>query len=156
MTALRTRLGLLTTLACLIVLAVPASAAAPRASLPDVEDEVLCVTCGIPLNISAAPAAERQREEIRRLVDQGLTKPQIKRRLVSIYGDRVLAVPSDSGAGRVGWLLPLTGMLAAFVALGAVLWTWRRRREPPIAASADAVITAADARRLEADLARYD
>lgn len=159
MTARRTLLHLLAALGCLLALAAPAGAAAPRASLPDIEDEVLCVTCGIPLNVSEAPAADRQREEIRRLVDRGLTKDQVKAELVSIYGERVLAVPSDSGTGRVGWLLPLAGILAAFVGLGAALWTWRRRREPRRADDGPGGtdgIPDADARRLEADLARYD
>ena len=32
-----------------------AAAAAPRASLPDIEDEVMCLECGTALNVSTSP-----------------------------------------------------------------------------------------------------
>lgn len=155
----RTVLALLAALVTALLAAAPADAQVQRASLPDVEDEVLCVTCGIPLNISEAPAAERQREEIRRLVERGLTKEEIKTRLVEIYGPRVLAVKPGDGAGRVGWLLPAAGILAALFAVGALALRWRGRREPDPPDDAGATgpaISEAQARRLADDLARYD
>ena len=43
-----------------LVLATPA-AAEPQASLPDIEDEVMCPICGTLLQLSDAPQAERER-----------------------------------------------------------------------------------------------
>ena len=39
-------------------------AAAPRASLTDVEDEVMCVECGTALNVSTSAVADHEREFI--------------------------------------------------------------------------------------------
>ena len=73
--------------------AVAASGATPRASLPDIEDEVMCPTCGTALNLANSPQAERERVFIRRQIDQGKTKAQIKDALVSEFGSEVLALP---------------------------------------------------------------
>jgi len=61
---------LLALLVLIAVLAAPVRAAAPRASLVDIEDEVMCVTCKIPLNIAESPQATRERDLIRRLIDR--------------------------------------------------------------------------------------
>ena len=64
--------------------AVPASAgaAAPRTTLNDVEDEVMCTVCGVPLNLATdAPQANRERAFIRQRIAAGDTKDEIKRRL---------------------------------------------------------------------------
>jgi hypothetical protein len=44
-------------------LAAPAAALAaqPRTTLNDIEDEVMCVVCGVPLNIAESPQADRER-----------------------------------------------------------------------------------------------
>ena len=44
---------------------------APRTSLPIIERQVMCVTCKIPLNVAESPQAEREREYIQGLIDQG-------------------------------------------------------------------------------------
>ncbi len=95
-------------LALLLVLALPASALAAKATLPDVEDEVMCVTCGTALNISQAPSADREREFIRRRIAEGLDKDQIKDRLVAEYGPKVLAEPHQ----RTSWIVPLAAGIA--------------------------------------------
>lgn len=85
-------------LALTAVLVVPARAAAPRASLVDVEDEVMCATCKIPLNIAESPQATRERDLIRRLIDRGLDKRQIKAALVAEYANDVLALPAATAS----------------------------------------------------------
>jgi cytochrome c-type biogenesis protein CcmH len=150
---------LLTTLALVLALAAPAMAAEPKTSLPDVEDEVMCPSCNTALNVAASPQADRQRELIRRLVAQGLTKEQIKQRLVAEYGQDVLAEPEDEGIGLAAILVPIAAV-AALVALAALLLPrWRRRgRAAPSAAQAAAgpAVSDADLRRLDEDLRRYD
>src|SRR5215213_5206043 len=90
-----------------LALAVPARGAEPQASLTDIEDEVMCVGCGVPRELATeAPQAIQARNLIRRLIDQGLTKEQIKDRLVAEYGDEVLATPSDEGFDLAAWLVP--------------------------------------------------
>ena len=73
----------------LVVLAAPAAAvaqAAPQASLPDIEDEVMCPVCGTPLNTAESPQASRERAFIRDLIAKGATKEQIKAALVDEFG----------------------------------------------------------------------
>ena len=85
-------------LAALALLA-PAAAlgAQARTSLADLEDEVMCVECGTPLEVSQSPVAQQERAFIRREVAAGKTKAQIKSDLVDEYGQAVLAEPSDGG-----------------------------------------------------------
>jgi cytochrome c-type biogenesis protein CcmH len=146
-------------LALLLALLAPGAAlaaAAARASLVDIEDEVMCVTCKIPLNIAEGPQPNREREFIRGLIAQGQTKQQIKTAMVAQYGPNVLALPASDGVGLTAYLVPLAllGVLAAGLVLLLPRW---RARTPAVAADATAgpAPSNADAARLDEDLARY-
>ena len=139
-------------LAAALLLATAAPAAAEPASLPDIEDEVMCVECGTALNISSSQVADDEREFIRELIAQGRTKEQIKDALVAEYGPGVLAVPEDGGFGLAAYLVP---PLLALLALGGVLLTAKRWKSRP-AAAAEADLPDEDASRLEKDMASYD
>jgi cytochrome c-type biogenesis protein CcmH len=137
-----------------LTLAPPAAAATPRTTLPDVEDEVMCPVCGTSLNLSEAPQADRQREFIRRLIGQGLTKEQVKSRLVAQYGPEVLATPRNEGFGRLAYAVPVVaGLVACGLVAGVLL---RRRRQRPSTQAVPAPLPVPDARRLDEDLARRD
>ena len=151
-------------LAAAVALATPAVAAAascPRTTLGDVEDEVMCTQCGVPLNLATdAPQAARERAFVVALIRQCRTKSQIKDALVAQYGQRVLAVPKAKGFGLTTYAVPIAAFVvaAALVALAAVRW---RRRRPPRAASPPQTeplppIDPNASARLEADLKRYD
>jgi cytochrome c-type biogenesis protein CcmH/NrfF len=125
-----------------------------RASLPDIEDEVMCPICGTTLELSNSPQADRERALIRELIAAGKSKQQIKDELVAEYGDDVLAEPDDNGFDLTAWVLPLIGLLAAMIGVAVALGRWRRsaRRK-----GADATAPEGEeAERLDADLARYD
>ncbi len=47
------------------VLSAPAGAAPQRASLPQIEQEVMCVVCKTPLAIANGPQADAERDFIR-------------------------------------------------------------------------------------------
>jgi cytochrome c-type biogenesis protein CcmH len=149
---------LLAGLALLAALAPAALAAEPRASLPDIEDEVMCPVCGVALNIAQAPQADRQRAFIRDLIARGQTKEQIKSALKREFGPAVLAVPDDEGFDLAAYLVPIAAALALLAALGVTLVRWRRPGAAPGGPGTTAVPSAspADRRRLEDDLARYD
>jgi len=140
--------------------ALPAGApgAAPRTSLTDIEDEVMCDVCGVPLNIAESPRADQQRKEIRALIDRGLTKDQIKAELKRTYGPAILATPQDEGFDLAAYLVPVAVVLGCVALLAALLPRWRRR--PPSGPAAGTgpppAVSAAEERRLEEDLARYD
>ena len=140
--------------AALLAVAPAAPAAEPRASLPDIEDEVMCVTCNVPLNIAESPQASRQRAYIRRLIDQGRTKDEIKAELVGEYGEDVLALPDEAGVGAAAYVVPIALVVLLMGGLAVMAPRWRRRRPAP--AEHGPVATDAELRRLDDDLARYD
>lgn len=147
-------------LAGLLLVAPQALAAAPRTDLVDVEDEVMCVTCRVPLNIAEGAQPDSQRALIRDLIEQGMTKAQIKQELVAQYGPEVLALPRDDGFGITAYVVPLA--LGALLLAGLALLVPRWRRRPAAgmtsaaAAGGEAGVSAADAQRLDEDLARYE
>jgi cytochrome c-type biogenesis protein CcmH len=134
-----------------------ALAATPRASLPEIEREVMCVTCKIPLNVAQSPQADRERVFIQSLIDEGRSEAQIKDALVGQYGRAALALPSNSGFDAAAYLVPLAALLALLAALGLLLPRWRRRARVQSREQTPApALGAADAQRLEADLERFD
>ncbi len=136
------------------LLASPVTAdASSRASLPDIEDEVMCPICGTLLELSTSPQAEREKAFIRRLIVAGRSKQQIEDALVAEYGKEVLAVPGDSGFDLSAYLVPILAFLIGVVALALGVLRWRRRGEGGEPAEAP---HGEDAARLESDLARYD
>ena len=142
----------------LVALFLPATAAgsAGRASLPDIEDEVMCPVCGTLLQLSQSPQADRERVFIRKQIAEGRDKQQIKDALVAEYGRDVLATPTGSGFDLAAYLVPILAFLVAAVALVIGVRRWRRsgRRAQPSAEAAPP--RGEDAERLESDLARYD
>jgi len=102
-------------------------ASAEQASLPDIEDEVMCPICGTILEASNSPQAEREREFIRAQIAQGKSKEEIQDALVAEYGPDVLAVPDTKGFDLVAWVVPILGLLVAVGLLGAALWRIRRK-----------------------------
>ncbi len=144
--------ALITALVVAAIGAAP-SVAEPRASLPDIEDEVMCVQCKTPLNLSSAAVAEREREFIRREIARGKTKDEIKAGLVERFGPAVLAMPTDEGFGLAAYVVPV---LAGLLALAVVLFWMRSRRGPAALRRRTPAPGGADARRLERDLAADD
>jgi cytochrome c-type biogenesis protein CcmH len=150
-------IALVATLALALAAASPALGAQPRASFNDIEDEVMCDVCGIPLNIAESPRAEQQRQEIKQMIAAGMTKKQIKATLVDRYGPSILATPEDHGFTLAAYIVPIAAVLAALVALAVAIPRWRRRRPPSDGGDDDGGpgLSAADARRLDEDLARF-
>jgi cytochrome c-type biogenesis protein CcmH len=151
---------LVTLAAALLALALPTATAAASASLPDIEDEVMCTVCGTTLQLSSSPQAERERVFINELISEGKSKDEVKAALVDEYGPEVLAVPSNDGFDLIGgWILPAAAVLAGAVVVALAARRWRRdqRREdvaaePPAGPDPES----ADARRLSEDLKRYE
>ena len=132
------------------------AAAEPRATLPDIEDEVMCVECRTALNVSTAPVADQERAFIRARIADGMSKEEIKTALVAEYGPDVLAEPDPEGFDLAAWLVP--GALIALAALGVAVLArrWRRRSggDPPAAAGPE--LEPGDARRLDQELRAFD
>lgn len=160
-TSLLIALGLL----LLTALAPAAGAQEQRTSLPDIEDEVMCTTCNVPLNVAeSSPQAERQRAFIRGLVAQGATKEQVKAAMVDEYGENVLALPAREGFDLAAYLVPIGLVVVGGVVVVVALPRWRRRARARAAIGwagggtqpEEADLSSTDTRRLEEDLARYE
>jgi cytochrome c-type biogenesis protein CcmH len=129
-------------------------AAGGPASLPDIEDEVMCVECKTALNVSTSAVAEQERAFIRRQIAMGKDKQEVKDALVEQFGPGVLATPEEKGFDLAAYLVPVVLGLLALAALAVAARRFRRR--PEEAAPATEPLADDDARRLDAELAAYD
>jgi cytochrome c-type biogenesis protein CcmH/NrfF len=145
-------------LAVSVLLAAPAIVFAARChpSLPQIEREVMCPVCGVPLNLAGSPQADRERAYIRALIAQGRCEAQIKRALVDQFGSSVLALPPQRGVNLWAYLVPL-GLFAGLVGgLAVLLLHWRRRTSPGEPTPVAPALTQAESRRVDRELARFD
>jgi cytochrome c-type biogenesis protein CcmH len=139
-------------------LVVPDAAAAhSRASLLDIENDVMCVVCNEPLAVSQSPQADQERSFIEGLIAKGETKPQIERALVVEYGTGVLGRPPAHGFNLTVYVLPPALLAIGIAILALTLPRWRRRARAARgrAAVAGPSLDPSDNRRLDEDLSRY-
>ncbi|MGH2947132.1 MAG: cytochrome c-type biogenesis protein [Solirubrobacteraceae bacterium] len=132
-----------------LVLLLGLTGAAPQTTLPDVEDEVMCVECGTALNVSTSPVADQERAFIRARIAEGMSKDEIKAALVEEYGPDVLAEPSQISA----WLVPAAIAAIALLGILALARRWRGGGDPP---ASQPELDPEDAGRLDAELAAFD
>ena len=150
---------LITLVATLFALA-PAAASAtvtPRASLTDIESDVMCTECHEPLEVAQSLQADSERAYIRGLIAQGETKSQILNNLVAQYGPAVLGKPPAHGFNLTVYVIPVAILAVGAAILGFTLPRWRRRTRASARAPAPAVeaLDAADAQRLDQELSRF-
>ena len=117
-------------LAVLLALTLVSPAFGKAANFADVEDEVMCISCNVALNVAESPQADAERRYIRQLIAKGYDKEQVKQALVDVYGDNVLALPKSEGINWAAYLVPIALVATLAIALGFGLRRWRRR-EPP-------------------------
>jgi cytochrome c-type biogenesis protein CcmH len=130
----------------------------PRATLGDIEDEVMCPVCGTPLGLATeAPQAQQQREYIQRLIDDCRSKDEIKQALVAQFGEEVLALPGDEGDDDLGdvlvYVIPALGIV---LAAGGIAFAVVRWRGAGSRGGGAAPAGAADSSRVDTDMERYD
>ena len=131
---------------CALLAPMPALGLSPG----EVEAELRCVTCGTPLDVSNAPAAQRMKDRIAVRISQGATKQQIIDEFVADFGRQVLATPPKHGFDLVAWLLPGLAVVGGLCAIPFVTRAWAKRR-PAVAVPA-APLDDEDAARLQREL----
>ena len=160
------RLAFLVAVAVALVGPAAAAASEEHPTLAELESEVVCPTCQTTLDQSDAPVADQLRRFIAARIAAGDTKSEIKARLVDDFGEQVLAAPPRRGFNLLAWWLPIVGLLAGAVAVGALAWRWSRARDPepdpdgaaPLdpARNGHAPLDPELERRLDEALARFD
>ena len=145
----------------LVALAAPAAAFAatcPRTSVADLEDELMCQVCGVPLGwATGSPQADRERAFVASLVARCESKQQIKTEMVAQYGKSVLAEPPHGGFDLTAYLVPAIAVGFAATMLGWLALAWRRRRRADGGAQPAApVLSAPDRALVDAALDRWE
>jgi cytochrome c-type biogenesis protein CcmH len=151
----------LAALAAVLLLSAPSApalaAGCPKTSLADIEDEVMCLVCGVPLALADAPQARRERAFVTSMIRRCRSKDEIEAALVAQYGPRVLALPKASGFRLAAYLVP--AFAAAAVAGALAVAAARRRRHPrpgPRGMIAERPpLDPLQAARIDAELERY-
>ena len=153
---MRKQPAVLAVLAIVAALSAASTAAAAQTSLPDLEDEVMCPTCGVPLSHAFSPQAERERDFIRAQIERGRSKDQIKQALVAEFGPEVLAEPDpgERGFDLVAYVVPVVAVALGALAVWLAVSRARRRRGPRTDPGAE--LTQDESARLERDLSRYE
>jgi cytochrome c-type biogenesis protein CcmH/NrfF len=139
---------------------------APKTTLSDLEDEVMCPRCGTPLNVvDSEPQAQRERAFIQSLIDQCKSKKEIKAALVAQFGPEILAEPPREGFDLAAYWVPILLGAVALIGIGTVAVKWRGGRpgSETDAAGNDASdntdtpdMDEEEAARLDRDLERYE
>jgi cytochrome c-type biogenesis protein CcmH/NrfF len=147
-------------IALLALALLPAGAAAvkQRTSMEAILPQVMCVTCGIALQVAESPQADAERSYIQQLIDRGDTAAQVKRALIAQYGPTVLALPRASGFNLAVYIVPVVVVLALLALLAVLLPRWRanQKHASPAGAPVPTPLSPEDASRLEEELARYE
>jgi len=139
-----------------LAFAAPAAGSELRPTAAELESELVCPVCETTLDTSDAPVARRMKAFIRARIAAGDTKSQIKAQLVDQFGTPVLAVPPRKGFDLIAWILPLAGLGAGVVAVGALAWRWSRVRGSPAAGGEGEPLDPVLERRLDDELERYE
>ena len=139
----------------------PVLASDARPSESDLETLLVCPTCHETLDQSNSAVAQQMKAELRRRIAQGWTKQQILDEMVANFGPGVLSTPATHGFDLLAWALPIGGIAAGALALGAGAWYWTRsgRHDParPDAGAVDPDLMDPELERLVDDeLARFE
>lgn len=127
-----------------------------RASLLQIENDVMCVACHESLAVAQSPEAFSERDYIRQLIAQGETRRQIEKNLVAQYGPSVLALPPANGFNLLVYVVPPAVLALGIVTLMLTVPRWRRRSRQAAAEPRAGLpdLDPADVHRLDDDLAR--
>lgn len=149
------RLAIALAAAVLAGAALPATGGA-AVSQYEIETEVMCDTCNVPLYVAESPRADQLRREIRTLIDQGQDEEQVKATLKARYGPDILALPEESGFSLGAYLVPAAVAVALLAVAALLVARWRRRgRETAPEGPGEEPGNAEDRARLDDELERF-
>ncbi len=123
----------------------------------ELEAELVCPSCHVPLDESQSAVSQQMKAFIRNHIALGWTKSRIESALAAQLGDGIYGVPRTHGFDLIAWVLPIGGILLGAVGVGGGAWYWSRDRDgtggsPP----AESGLDAESERRLDEELERFD
>jgi cytochrome c-type biogenesis protein CcmH/NrfF len=148
-----------TACALLVALAFAGAAAASEQhpTQGELEAELVCPTCHVPLDESTSAVAQQMKTFISVHIALGWTKSRIESALAAQLGDGIYGVPRTHGFDLLAWVLPLGGIAVGAAAIGGGAWRWSRVREGASDNSAQSpALDPASERRVDDALARFD
>jgi len=120
-------------------LGVAAFASSAKTSLQDVSEGLTC-QCGCGLTVANCnhPQCEFSvpaREQIEKMIAQGMGREQIIGLFRAKYGEKILSAPTSEGFNLLAWIMPFAAVFAGcFIIVGAIS-RWRANQ-----ASADGTL----------------
>ena len=156
MTRMAVKIAFVVASLVLLTSAVSASAA-NRAWLPaDLESQLMCPTCHVPLDQSDSAEAQDIRMFIQQRHDAGWSEQRTRQALVDRFGTRILAAPPFQGFDMLAWLIPGVILLGGGTAAVGLAWTWARRPSPTSIAAEPPAPEPALLARIQSDLERFE
>jgi cytochrome c-type biogenesis protein CcmH len=115
---------------CALALLSPAvaSACAGGWQVQDLQSQLMCPTCHVPLDQSQSTEADRIRAFIDGRCKAGWSEQRVKSTLISQFGEAILAAPPFSGFDALAWVVPGALLIVGVSICGALALSWTRRR----------------------------
>ena len=123
----------------------------------ELEAELVCPSCHVPLDESQSAVAQQMKAFIRAHIARGWTKSRIETALAGQLGDGIYGVPRTHGFDLIAWVLPIGGILLGAVGVGGGAWYWSHDRDDRgDLPEAESGLDPESERRLDEELARFD
>ena len=122
----------------------------------DMQTQLMCITCRVPIDQSDSRFAQHVRTYLHQKCVAGWTGSQVKDTLVRQFGEEILAAPPKHGFTLLAWLVPGAALLAGIGVATALALRWSRSRQGPGPPSAGGDVDAALGARIDADMARLE
>jgi cytochrome c-type biogenesis protein CcmH len=115
---------------CVLPLWSPAVASACTGGwqVRDLQSQLMCPTCHVPLDQSQSTEADRIRAFIDGRCKAGWSEQRVKSTLISQFGEAILAAPPLSGFDALAWVVPGALLLLGVSICGVLALSWTRRR----------------------------
>ncbi len=98
-------------------------------TVSQVEKELMC-TCGCTMALYTCECgrSEEMRNEIRDMINKGMTKDEIVLAYVAQFGEKIRSAPTKSGFNLLAWITPFLALIIVGVVLYRVLQRWSRHQ----------------------------
>ena len=150
-------------LATCLAAAVALGLAAPGAALAcngwseqDMQGQLMCITCRVPIDQSDSAFAQHVRDFVHEKCQAGWTSSRVKDTLVARFGEEILAAPPKHGFSLLAWLVPGAVLLAGIAVAAALALRWSRSRPGPPRSPPGEDLDPALAARIDADLTGFE